>query len=116
MGQLYDELKGTARVRLSHSAIVWGRSEADLRQTVRLLFCGHEGADRLWSEGTSAGRSVEMWRDLARPPRLERGTPGLEGPWSETLKNRPELVDVARPIGYHVFPQNVSRGTTIRLI
>lgn len=46
-------------------------------------------ADLLADGGTIAsaiGTVIAMdayWRELARPPRLERGTPGLEGPTSD---------------------------------
>jgi len=36
---------------------------------------------------------------LARPPRLERGTPGLEGPSSVTFKKWPHFQDSYPPIG-----------------
>ena len=32
----------------------------------------------------SRGSTRKMWRKPARPPRLERGTPGLEGPSSDS--------------------------------
>ena len=38
--------------------------------------------------------------EMARPPRLERGTPGLEGPWSETLKIGPFFRMLEPAIGY----------------
>src|SRR5947199_10502392 len=46
-------------------------------------------------------RFREIWPKMARPPRLERGTPGLDGPSSKTLQNRPIFADLRYPIGYH---------------
>ena len=45
---------------------------------------------------------LEIRPELARPPRLERGTPGLEGPSSVTFKKWPHFKIPRPPIGYDI--------------